>query len=230
MERFKLGKKKSISMPSGWHEVPFKKGVKIFEEELNEVETVAMLTDSNVEDIRDATDPESIYYLLSAFRFLRDIPHGLDRPQLPNSIKLSGNHIIFPHIIEQDKFDLGRSSVGQIKDMEMVLVNMGAEFKEDQDRPFTQLETILMCPPICAIYIQKLIDKEYDYNKAMKLSEVIKEELSFKEVLHIGYFFLKRLADLNDGLKKDSQIIRSTLRKLKRGLMNLIRRMGSILH
>lgn len=235
MEQFKLGKRKLIHMPSGWHEVPYYKGLQIFEDELNEVETMALLTYSNIEDIRDATDTESIYYLMSAFMFLRETPRGLDNPQLPNSINLNGNHIIFPYVITQDTFDLGNASVGQIKDMEMVLVNMGTEFREDEeeenkDRPFTELETIKMCPAICAVYIQKLIDKKYDYKKAMKLADKISKHLSFKEVLHIGYFFLKRLADLNDGSKTGFQKRHSILKKLRQVLMNLMRRLVSILH
>jgi len=232
MEQFKLGTdKKVINMPSGWHDVPYYKGVQIFESELNDVEKLALLSDSNVDDIRNATDTESIFYLMSAFTFLRQAPRGLESPQIPNSINLNGNHIIFPHVIHGDKFDLGNASVGQIKDMEMVLVNMGTEFREDeeeenQDRPFTEMETIKMCPPICAIYIQKIIDKEYDYEKAMKLSDEISQYLSFKEVLNIGYFFFKKLIDLSDGKTKDLQNHLSITRKLRRGLMHLMNRLG----
>lgn len=236
MEKFKLGKsKKEVMMPSGWHEIPFYQGVKISEDNLNEVETLALLSNCDVEDIRSATDPESIFYLLSAFRFLREMPLGLDKPQIPNSIKFNGHHIIFPHVIYQDIFDLGKASVGQIKDMEMVMVNMGTEFRKDeeeenQDRAFTELETIKMCPSLCAIYIQKLIDKEYDYDTAMKLSSEIEQHLSFKEVLNIGYFFLKRLADLNDGQTKSYRKSPSIIKRFKQVLTNLIRRMASTPH
>jgi len=236
MEQFKLGKtKKVINMPSGWYEVPFYKGVEIFEGKLNDVEILALLADSDVDDIRNATDTESIFYLLSAFRFLRELPQSLKRPHMPKSINIDDNHVIFPHVIYGDKFDLGNACVGQITDMEMILLNMGTEFREDEDeenkdRPFTELETIKMCPPICAVYIQKIIDKAYDYEKAMKLSKNIEKHLSFDMTLNIGYFFLKKLIDLNDGKKADLQKHLSIARKLRRGLMNLMSRLGLTLH
>jgi hypothetical protein len=218
-------------MPSGWHEVPFNKGVKILEGGMSDVEILAFLTNTEVDDIYEATDAESIYYLMSAFRFLRDVPADLEHPQMPRSIKIGGEYYIFPHVIYGDTFDLGNASVGQIKDMEMIVVNMGTEFRkdeEDPDRPFTQIETIKMCPAICAIYIQKIIDKKYDYHKATKLAKKLAECLSFKEMLHIGYFFLKRLADLNDGPKKERRKGVLIVRKLKRVFWSLTKRMDSI--
>ena len=70
----------------------------------------------------------------------------------------------------------------------------------------------------------------YDYEKAVKLSETIESYLSFKEVLNIGYFFLRKLVDLENGKKTDLQNHLSIVRKLRRGSMNFIHRLGSTLH
>jgi len=240
METFKLGSsKKKISMPSGWHEVPFYKGLQIMEGGLSDIEIMGLLSDTDPEEIKNTTDSESIYYLMGAFLFLQDMPKGLEHPKMPQSIKIDDRYVIFPHVIYQDEFDLGKSSVGQIKDMEMVMLNMGTQFlandedneeeEQKENRPFTQLETVKMCPKLCAIYIQKLIDKKYDYDTAMKLSEKLERSMSFKEMINIGYFFLLRLSAFKNGQKKGYQKRPLIPRKLTRGFMNLIRRMDLIL-
>lgn len=208
MERFKIGTPKiGITFPSDWTEVPYSKGVIIIEDRPDELETMALLSGVQIGKIRDSTNFETIYYLMSAYDFLNRLP-DLARPRMPLSLVLNGSRIVFPNVLYQDKFDLGETSVGQIKDMQMITDNMiraliGEPEEGKETRGLTELETIKICPFLVAIYLQKLIDRQYDYKKAMKLVSVISDQLSFYEVTNIGYFFLQRLAALRTGSKKD---------------------------
>lgn len=232
MERFKIAGNLSIKLPSDWSEVPYGKGVIIIEDRPNEIETMALLSGVEIGKIRDSTNFETIYYLMSAYDFLNKLP-DLSRPRMPLSVVLNGSRIVFPNVLYGDKFDLGEISVGQVKDMQMIIENMvtayiGETLEGQEPRGLTELETIKICPYLVAIYLQKIIDRQYDYKKAMKLVSVISDQLSFYEVTNIGYFFLQRLTELRTGSKINYQKPRSIKRKLMRGWWTLTERMALI--
>ena len=228
MEKFKIGKNKlRVSLPSGWHEVPFDKGVTILEGEMSEVEIMSLLSGVDKKELEESTDFETIFYLMNAYTFLKTLP-DLTTPQIPRSVKFNNDIVIFPHVIYSDKFDLGKISVGQIKDMEMVITNMLYQIGEDgiEKKEVTNFETIRICPYLVAIFLQKVIDKKYDYDKAMKMVDEVSRQLSFKEVIHMGYFFLQRLSVLRLGSRKGSLKLGSMKRRFRRALMSLMQRMG----
>lgn len=230
MEKFKIGGKLKIKLPSDWSEVPYNKGVQIIEDRPDELETMSILTGIPKKQISESTNFETIYYLMSAYGFLNKLP-DLAHPVIPRSIVLNQQRVLFPNVLYQDKFDLGETSVGQIKDMQMIIQNMITDFIGSQEegkesRGLTELETIKICPFLVAIYIQKLIDRQYDYGRAMKMVPVISEQLSFKEVTMIGYFFLQRLTALRFGSAKDYQKQGMIKRKLMRVWWTLIQRTG----
>ena len=228
MESYKLGKTK-IQIPSGWHEINYNKALLIIDGELNEVQTLALLTDKSEKDIRTATDINTIFYFINTFQYIHKLPEQVN--EFPRSVKLGIDRLIFPYVSYGDKFDLGQSDVGQVEDMLMIMVKMSNEFiGEEERKELTQLELILITPFIVSIYLQKVLDGEYDGKKAMKLVERVKEELSFKECLSIGYFFLNRLNSYRSGQPNGLRVYHSIRKKFRRGLMNLMQRMGSTLH
>lgn len=227
MESYKLGKTK-IQIPSGWHEVNFNKAMEILEGELNEVQTIALLTDKSEKEIRQSTDMATIYYFINTFLYLHQLPLKLN--EFPRSIKLGYDRIVFPFVNYGDEFDLGQADVGQVEDMIMIMTKMNKEFIDDSERTeLTELELAKITPYLVAIYIQKMLDTEYDGAKALELVDRVKEELSFKECLSMGYFFFIRLQSYKNGSPSVWKSYHSRVKRLKRALSGLMQRMVSML-
>lgn len=227
MESCRLGSIK-VALPSSWGEVPFWKGQVIMEGGMNEIEIMALLSGIDHDIIKKSTDFESIYYLTHTMTFLSELPEGVKAPRMPRSFTIDENKRPFPYVINDDEFDLGKSSVGQIKDMEMIISNMSKTFIGEEERDLYEIETIKMCPFIVAIYIQKIIDREYDYDKATKLVDKVSLQMSFSDVVNIGYFFFWKLIALKRGYVNGHRKLNSPRRKLKRGLVISMKRLGLI--
>lgn len=236
MEAYKIGKLRNVKLPSNWSEVPFHKGLKIFEGELNEIEILALLSDREPEEIRKSTDIETIFYLINAFTYLGKLPDELN---FPYSAKTKDDILLFPNVDLDNKFDLGECSVGQVEDMQSIIVKECTTYAKDDkdedgnstgkptDEESKQMfsESMKAIPAIVSIYIQKIIDGEYDGKKALaRVSEV--EQMSFKDVYVIGSFFLQRLVGLRGGQVKELHQRNTVLKRLKRGLTGLTRRLG----
>lgn len=226
METFKLGKTK-IKMPSGWHEVNYKKAFEILSNKPNEIKTLSILSGKTEKEIRTSSDSNTLYYFFTAFEFLGRLPEHIN--EFPNSVKLGVDHLVFPFVSYADEFDLGQCEVGQVEDMLALIVKMNKEFIGDEERELTDIELIQIFPYLVAIYIQRILDGKYIGKKAIKLVDRVKEELSFKEITCMGAFFLNRLTYLKNGSMKELKRRNSIQRKLKLALKNLIQRMVSIL-
>ncbi len=224
MESYKLGKT-PIKMPSGWHEINYNNAIQILEDDLNEIQTLALLSNKTEEEIRESTDIETIYYFINAFLFIKNLPQKID--EFPRSVKMGDERIIFPFISYADQFDLGKADVGQVEDMILIITKMSREFTDDEERELTEMELIKITPYLVAIYIQKIIGTKYNGERAMELVERIKKELSFKEVVSTGYFFLNRLPSFRTGQLNALQKYHSIPKKLKRGFLNLMQALVS---
>lgn len=213
-------------MPSSWQDVNFKTAIKILSSKLSEIQVMSLLSGVPEDELKESTDLETIYNFIGAFTFLTRLPANVENPEMPNSVKFGDRVVIFPHVLYADKFDLGKCSVGQIKDMEMVIAQKTKEITNGK-RSLTELELMTIMPFVVSIYFQALIDHKYDYDKAMKLVPEIEEKLSFKEVINMGYFFFRRLIVLNNGLSKGHPRQSLMIRKLKRVFWNLTQRLAS---
>jgi len=220
MEGYKLGKT-SIKVPSGWHEISYNKAMELLEGEYNAVETLAILSNKTPEEIRKSTDIETIFYFTNTFLYLKQLP-GTDYPR---SIQMGVDLIKFPAPI-----DLGNAEVGQVEDMQAIIMNMNKEFIGDETRELTEIELIKIMPYIAAVYIQKLLEGEYDGNRAQALVPRIKEEVSFKAITGMGYFFLSRLTDLMNGPESEWQKAHLTRKRWKRVFRNSMKRLAYMLH
>lgn len=207
-------------LPTSWKEVPFWKGQRIMEGGLNELEMMALITDRNLSDLKDSESFEDIYYATHSMEFLKDLP-DLKTPVIPSSFTLDDKEYKFPHVVTKDPFDLGKASAGQVKDMEMLIITLRNQFHEDPEQELTELEAIKMTPFITSVYIQKIIDGEYDYSKSQKLVEKVSEQMSFYDVTQIGYFFFKRLIGLKGGYQTKVLNQNYLQRKLRRAFGSL---------
>jgi hypothetical protein len=228
MEKYKLGNHR-FTMPSSWQDINFRTGMKILSEKLSELQLMALLSGIPEKELEESTDLETIYHFIGAFTYLTRLPANVENPEMPNSVKFGDRLVIFPFVLYADKFDLGKCSVGQVKDMEMIISQKTKEIT-DGTRDLTELELLTIMPYVVAIYFQSLLDQKYDYDKAMKLVPEIEEKLSFKELINIGYFFFRRLIALNNGLSKGHRKQSSMIKKLKRGFWSLTQRLASTRH
>jgi hypothetical protein len=226
MENYKLGKIR-FKMPSSWQDVSFKAGLDILKSGDSDIKLLSRLSGVSVDDLSNATDFEELFYFINSFTWLGTLPLK-ESPEMPRSVKMGGRLIIFPHVVYNDKFDLGNASVGMVKDMEAVLTNKTREILNGEERELTNIELIEILPFIVAIYLQKVIDRNYDYEKAMRLVDEVSNQMSFKEVLNIGYFFLQRLIVLNNGQKTKRTKASLILKRLKRAWWNLGQRLASM--
>ena len=207
-------------LPRGWHDISFEKGLKALEAD-NEVERLAILSDRSAEEIRKSTDIDSIYYFTHAITFLNSLPDAA----FPRSVKMGKDRILFPFVNYSDEFDLGDVAVGQVEDMQAILVKMNKEFVRDEERELTSAEMLKICPHVVAIYLQGIIE-DYDGQKAMMLVKRVQKELSFKDCVSMGYFFFLRLGALMTGQQSDWQNRASRLRRLRRAWCGFLQRLG----
>jgi len=149
MEPYKLGKT-PIKMPSGWHEINFNNAIQILEGNLNEIQTLALLSNKTEEEIRESTDIETIYYFINAFIFIKQLPQKIN--EFPRSVKMGDERIIFPFISYADQFDLGKASVDQVETMLLMIAKMSNEFIGDEKRELTEMELVKITPFLVAIY------------------------------------------------------------------------------
>jgi len=144
------------------------------------------------------------------------------------SVMIGDDRIIFPFVFEMDNYDLGKAEVGQVEDMQEVIRMKSQEILQGEERDLTEIELIGITPYVVAIYIQKFMPYskgEYSGSKAIKLVDRVKQEMSFKDVVSLGYFFFIRLTSYKNGLKKGLPIFHSLKRKFLRVWSNLIRRL-----
>jgi hypothetical protein len=226
MENYKLGKIK-FKMPSSWQDVSFKTGVEILKSGDSDIKLLSRLSGISYDELINATDFEELFYFINSFTWVGTLPLK-ESPEMPKSVKFGDRLIIFPHVVYNDTFDLGNASVGMVKDMEAVLTNKTREVLNGEERDLTNIELIEILPFVVAIYLQKVMDRNYDYEKAMRLVDDVSEKMSFKEVLNIGYFFLQKLIALNNGQKINATKGSLILKRLKRAWWNLGQRLVSM--
>jgi hypothetical protein len=220
---------KKFDMPDGWHDVSFKNGIRIIKENMNEMQIFSMFSNIPLKEIRELNSSNDIYYYLQGFPFLRTLPVS-DNPQIPRSVKYKGERYSFPHVLLNDEYDFGNTSVGQIEDMKAIIAKMNKEFIKDEDRVLTNLEVFEIYSYVVAIYLQPIIEKNYSYARAMRMVEFIENELSFKEVMNMGAFFLTKLTHSINGYQKALRLPNWITKRLRRVQRSLVKHLDSMQH
>ena len=218
---FVIRNKVKLKIPNGWHELPWIKGLYIFQHpNISDVELMALITGVSEDEIRAVNDTGTVSKLLATYLFLGN-PPDQDHPELPRCVELNGTFYHVPFTVYDDPYDFGNASVGAIEDMKAAY----GEAVKGIDEPLL-IDCMKSYPKIAAIYLQSL--HGYDYNKAMELVKPI-ESLDFKTVYNIGNFFLKRLNGLRSGHLQGSSRRGIVRRKFKRAYWILMQRLVGIL-
>lgn len=206
MTNYKINGKK-VSLPDGWHDVPFYKGLEIMKSNSEKIDAFCIITGLDKSFVRSLKDPSSIEYLMGTFLFLKDYTF---KAEMPLSIIYDGDIIHIPNVDHDNPFDMGQAEVGQIEDMEVII---RSELKDVEN--IDAIRTVEIMPKIISIYVQKLIDKHYDHRKAMSIVKTIEQTMSFKDVMCMGYFFLQKLKDYTNGFQSNYRKSSWMKRKLK---------------
>lgn len=215
---------KETPMPDNWADVSYKDAMNIIENNLSEVEIFGLFAKMSDKEVRELNG-DDVKYFLYGFPFLRSTPMD-DTPDIPMSIMWKGVRRFFPHADLKDDLDFGDTSVGQIEDMKQIITSASKELIVEEGDTLTNIDLIKMMPSIVAIYIQPFINGEYDYKKAMVISKEVESELSFKETVLMGNFFLYKLTTSINGLKKESRILKWIKRSWTQAYRILTRRLG----
>lgn len=209
MESFRINGKR-FNMPSGWHEVSFKNAMEVIH--MDDVEVFSKLSGIPLEECRELEDPEALSYFISSFRFLKNHPQIAE---IPLSFMYGDERILCPETDWQDIKDLGKMNVGQLNDIKSYYLKHFEELSTGDDWKPSSSEIYQVMPGMVAIYVQKLIDKKYDYGKAMSMVEEVQENMSFKDVVAIASFFLLRLNASLIGSQKTQPKSQSVIKKAK---------------
>lgn len=182
---FKKGKQK-FTLPKNWKGVSFKDGLEIVQE-TDKLKIFSILAKVPYSELRKETDLKSVYGLYDTMFFLNELPI-YENATIPNIVMNW-----FMPSVTGGAFDLGKAEVGQVEDMEEYI---RSRINEDS----SDIDILKTYPTICAIYLQKIRDGEYDYDKALLWN--IEEEIDFYSACQMGSFFLQKLIGLKDGSKK----------------------------
>jgi hypothetical protein len=221
MEKYKINGR-LITMPTGWHDVKYKDALHIIETQPNAVQLFSMFSGMKEKEVEALNKQDDIYYFMRGFPFLETSPIT-KQPDIPRTIKYKGESYSFPHVLFDDPFDFGETSAGQIEDMKAISITMTTELLNGEDRSLTPEEVYKLYPMVVAIYIQKIIEKKYSYKRAVKMADELQNEMSFKEVVYMGNFFLLKLANLTNGLHKGLHRRSWIKKKLRLGFKTLTR-------
>jgi len=212
-------------MPTGWHEIPFNIGLDIFDNEYDEITILSKLSGKSYDEIRNCTDIDTIYYFANAFNFLSELPTQIH--DFPTTIKIGDERVIMPFI--PDKFDLGEASFAQVEDMKAIIKKMSSEFLNGLERDLTNLELIKITPYLVSIFLYKITHGEYDANKALRFRSHLEANMSFKDIVCIGYFFLQRLSGLMNGSNQSFRLRLTPKKRFLREFRKLMKRSGYLL-
>lgn len=216
MTHYTIGKDFHISIPDGWHEVSFNKGMELLriKEVLKDYEVLAILCDIDTKKLSKATNLENLSYIYNAITFLGQLPLKKN-PEFPT--KVMGYDL--PWVNYEDKFDLGGCEIGQVEDMKSLIIN-----KSSEDYDYLQ-----SCIDLVAIYMDKIIHGEYNYSRAIHNIDKYGTKVDFKTALNMGFFFSMRLKGWKTGKKNKWQSLVSLKRKSWRVFTSWVQRLVSML-
>lgn len=202
----------SFSIPQGWNEVSFKQLIDIAKAK-NDVERFSALTGLSPELLQ--IDELVDFYVW--------IDHNTSWRNEPFPANDTNPNLTW--IYKEDYYtlpkDLNFASIGQYEDMKHTVGEL-----IDGKEPIELMEKY---PLVVAIYLQKLIDGEYDYNKAVELSEELLE-YPCEDISNTANFFLSKFLRLRGIIPKCFRKEGVIQRLKKLDILGYIRRSASMLH
>lgn len=185
MIQFKLNGK-PISFPSCWEDLTFRQYLKIFTLEDDVIHVVSILSGIDYEILKKSTI-SGLNEVIMVASFLKTSPVISVTPKKIGKYDLPLN--------SKGEFDIQFESLGQFEDMRKFMKNIPSNNIIEHFKAFSTY---------AALYLQKIRDKEYNYDKAIKMIDEV-ELMPALEVISAGSFFLVKLATLSNGIQKVSQ-------------------------
>ncbi len=196
MIKFKLNGK-SIDIASSWEDLNFGQFIKVLELKNDTHQAISIVSGLDYEYLKKSTiiglEPliQAIQFLGKPYKF-PETSFKLGKYKLPLDSKGEFN----PQFKRLDQFE----------DMRKIMI--------DSDKGIKNVTEAYA--KYCAIYLQEIRDKEYNYSKAMAMVDEIML-MPAKEVVPTGSFFLIKLLSLTNGIKKTSPTTNRNQKKSKRG-------------
>lgn len=183
--KFKLNGK-SITIPHSWDEVTYKQFLAIGKIKNDLPELLSVLTGVDKDTLLKA-NIKGLDQVLAAIAFIQDQPDWSDAVSNVGPYKLPPT--------ASGKFEIQFESLIQFEDMR----SHWASLKE------ITADTLLDTAGIfSAIYLQKIRDGEYSYDKALIMAKEEIPNYLAREVVSVGTFFLVKLKNLLNGTKANS--------------------------
>jgi hypothetical protein len=198
MINFKLNGQ-SLQIPTAWNEVTFGQYLEIFGLKDDVIQLVAILTKQDYEYLKNAT-------ILGLDKLLEAISFINQPPEFPGYVDTCGPYHLPPNA--KGQFNIQYESLGQFEDARKVMMAI----------PKGDVKYHTECyAKYCAIYLQKIRDKEYNPTKALEMAEEIKGFPAYQVITLGSFFFLKLLSSLN-GTRTTSPSTVPSRKKLRRVL------------
>lgn len=176
--------KKQIEVTDSWEALTFAQYLRILKMGNDIVETISILTGLEYDYLKKA-NIKGIDKLLYCAQFLNKPPQFPDKPTHIGPYKLPLN--------SAGVFDIQFESLAQFEDMRQIMGKL-----EEGVYPHTEAYA-----KYCALYVQKIRDKEYSGQKALEMvSEIMTYPAS--HIITAGGFFFVKLSILLNGTQSNS--------------------------
>lgn len=182
MIQFTLNKQK-IEIPSDWNDLTYKQYVDYLASDGRLTSTLSIFT-GIPQDVISKADITGLEQLIITLSFLTKPAQFKDTGMNIGKYKLPLN--------ERGEYDIQFESLGQFEDMRALMAKAG-----------TTDGLLNAYAGFVSIYLQKVLDGDYDYSKAIAMIPEI-ESYNAAEVINLGSFFILRLSNLLTGTPTSS--------------------------
>jgi hypothetical protein len=196
MIHFKLNGKK-VSIKSSWDELTFTEYCEILKNKLDTIGLISLFSGIDCEILKKAT-------IIGLDEVLISLSFLNTPPVVPGYVDKVGKYVL---PITGGKFNIQFEALGQFEDMRSIIKKLPS------DTPYALTESF---PAMVSIYLQKVRDGEYNYQKAQEMIPEIRL-MPALEVISLGSFFFVKLLSLSTGTKANSLPTNQSPKKLKRG-------------
>jgi hypothetical protein len=200
MIKFKLNGK-SLSMPSNWYDLTFDQYVKVMSTQ-GTTELISLFTGVPVETLKKAKF-EGLELVIASLSFLNT------EPKFDDVVIKIGKYDL--PINSKKQFNIQQESLEQFEDMRKIILS----HTDDKSNILEQSIRISKSyGKYVAIYLQKIRDKEYNFDKAMAMMPEI-NLLPAHQVIALGSFFFRKQLSLLPGIQKGYQSTTPSQKKKK---------------
>jgi hypothetical protein len=184
-------------IPEGYDEMKFGTYLKLMSSNFTSEEVVSIVTGVNIEYLKKWNDINGYNEILKALSWLT----------VKNEIQPQGS-ITFKGVLYKFK-DIGDLDVGMYEDFKKIALSLWKDYKLQ----------LLQYPTLVSLYLSKVVNGVYDYDKALDMVEDV-YSCSAQDVVGLVGFFFKKLNESLNGTGIISKIVQWTRRQHVQASMN----------